>query len=71
MNTLFEDRPILMAALIFFAVWDTIWKLISLWRAAQNNHMGWFVVNGVLSTFGILPIIYLLTHKKKAQNLAQ
>ncbi len=45
------------------AVWELIWKGMALWRAGKNRHLVWFVVILVINTVGILPIIYLLTHK--------
>jgi hypothetical protein len=50
------------------AIWDGVWKLIALWRAARNKDLGWFICIGVINTIGILPIIYLLTHKKKVEG---
>ena len=46
-------------------LWDAVWKLIALWKAARNNHLGWFVCIAILNTVGILPIIYILMHKNK------
>jgi len=47
------------------ALWDIIWRGIALWKSARNNHMGWFVCLMIFSTIGILPIIYILTHRNK------
>lgn len=51
--------------LILIAAWDAIWKLIALWRSARNNQVGWFICIAIFNTAGILPIIYLLTHRAK------
>ena len=40
-------------------VWTVIWKGLALWRAAKNNHGGWFVLLLVVNTVGLLPITYL------------
>ena len=55
------------AAIIILALWEMVWKLIALWRSAQNNQLAWFVCIGIFNTIGILPIIYILTHKKKGE----
>lgn len=46
-------------------LWDVVWKLIALWRAARNDNLGWFIFIAILNTAGILPIVYLLTHPSK------
>lgn len=46
-------------------IWDFVWKLIAFWLAARRNHLVWYIVIAVTSTFGIIPIIYLLTHRSK------
>lgn len=46
-------------------IWDCVWKLIAFWKAAKNNHPIWYIVIAVTSTFGIIPIIYVLTHWSK------
>jgi hypothetical protein len=56
---------IVYAIIAILAVWDFVWKLIALWRAGRNNHLGWFICIAIFNTAGILPIIYLLLHKKK------
>jgi len=50
---------------ILLAIWDTVWKLVGLWKSARNNHLGWFICIAIFNTVGILPIIYILTHKKE------
>jgi len=46
-------------------VWSAVWKGIALWKAGRNNQLGWYVVMFILSTIGILEIIYLLAFQKK------
>lgn len=45
-------------------LWEAVWKLIAFWKSARNNNLVWFIVLAVTNTAGILPIIYLLTHRK-------
>jgi hypothetical protein len=49
---------------VLSAVRDRVWKLISVWRAAGNNHKGWFFCLAVNSP-GILPIPYLISVRNK------
>ncbi len=54
--------------LVILTVWDMIWKLIGLWKSARNNQFVWFICIAIINTVGILPIIYILTHKNKNHN---
>lgn len=58
----------LMPLLIILAVWDGVWKLIALWKAARNNELAWFICIALLNTVGILPIIYILISRNKAKQ---
>jgi hypothetical protein len=51
--------------LIPVIIWDVIWKLIAMWKAARNHHIVWFILLAVLNTVGILPIIYILIYRRK------
>ena len=50
--------------------WETVWKLIAFWKAARNNHLGWFICIALVNSVGILPIVYILMQKKidKVEN---
>jgi uncharacterized membrane protein len=54
----------LMPVLIIFIIWEVVWKLIALWKASRNNHLAWFICIALINTLGVLPIIYILKHKK-------
>lgn len=43
-------------------------KGFALWRAARNNHKGWFVVMLIVNLVGIPEIIYLLTTGKEEKT---
>jgi len=52
--------------LIILAIaWTLPWKGVALWKAAKNEHKGWFVALLVLNTFGILEILYIFVFSKK------
>lgn len=57
----------LIIILIILVIWEVVWKAIALWRAARNGQLAWFVGLVLVNSVGILPIIYLLTNKKKEE----
>lgn len=61
----------LVWVIIILCLWDAVWKLISMWKAARNNHLGWFVVLAILNTLGILPMIYCFLIDKKTLRKEQ
>jgi hypothetical protein len=65
MEKFIQDNPLIPILIIILALWDAVWKLISLWKSARGNQLAWFVCLGIFNTVGILPIIYLLFFKKK------
>ena len=60
--------PWLIPVLIILTVWETIWKLIAMWKAGRNNHLAWFICIAIINTIGILPIIYILIQRKKKNS---
>ena len=55
----------LMPIIIILIIWETVWKLIALWKAGRNNHLAWFICIALINTIGILPIVYILIHRDK------
>ena len=47
------------------AAWDAAWKMAGCWKAARNGHLAWFIGLALLNTVGILPVIYILTHRSE------
>ena len=60
--------PWLIAIIIILALFEAVMKLIAMWRAGRNNHLAWFICIAIINTAGILPVIYLLTHKKNSDQ---
>jgi len=56
--------PWLIPTIIVLSIWDAVWKLIAIWKAARNNHLAWFICIAIFNTIGILPIIYILMQRK-------
>jgi hypothetical protein len=46
--------------ILLLILWELIWKVIAMWKAARNNQLGWFICIAIFNTIGILPIIYIL-----------
>ncbi|MGB8359738.1 MAG: DUF5652 family protein [Bacteroidales bacterium] len=57
--------PWLIPVILVLVIWDTVWKLIAMWKAARNNHLAWYICIFIFNTIGILPIIYILLHKEE------
>jgi hypothetical protein len=58
----------LIPVIIVIAIWDSVWKLIAMWKAGRNNHLAWFICIFIINTLGILPIIYILLHRDKPED---
>jgi hypothetical protein len=56
--------PWFIPIIIILSIWDAVWKLIAIWKAARNNHLAWFICIAIFNTIGILPIIYILIQRK-------
>lgn len=56
----------LIILIVILALFDSVMKLIALWRAARNKHLVWFICLAIFNTIGILPIVYLVLYKQKA-----
>ena len=63
----YESWIAFMASPWFYLVliWSAVWKGVSLWKSARNRHLVWFIFLFIVNTVGILPIIYLIIHRKK------
>ncbi|MBI2065924.1 hypothetical protein HYT60_00215 [Candidatus Woesebacteria bacterium] len=53
------------ALIVVFIIWSLFWKGLSMWRAARNNQSFWYVALLIVSTGGILEIIYLAFFQKR------
>jgi hypothetical protein len=52
------------AFFVAIVVWSLFWKAYALWRAGRNNQKWWFIGIYLLSTLGIIEIIYLVFFQK-------
>jgi len=56
----------LIILIVILALFDSVMKLIALWRAARNNHLTWFIFLAIFNTIGILPMVYLVLNRQNA-----
>lgn len=63
-NQFLPLMPWFISVIIILAVWDSVWKFIAMWKAARASHLAWFICIAIFNTIGILPIIYILTHRE-------
>ncbi len=49
--------------------WSIFWKGIALWRSATNGQRNWFIVILIVSSLGIIEIVYLFRFAKKKLTL--
>jgi len=65
-HSFIHSAPVCFHILIgVLIIWEMIWKIIAMWKSARNNQLTWFICIAVLNTIGILPIVYLMMHRKK------
>jgi hypothetical protein len=67
-QTLSEILTPFVPIIIILIIWEAMWKLIAMWKAGRNNHLAWFICIALINTAGILPIVYILMHKKKPSD---
>ena len=58
----------LILLLVPIMIWELIWKGIGLWKSGRNNQIIWFIFILIVNSFGILPIIYILSFQKKKRK---
>ena len=64
MNTIMQVLNPNSPILYILIAWTLIWKGIALCHSARNKQKGWFIILLIVSTVGILEIIYLIFFKK-------
>jgi heme/copper-type cytochrome/quinol oxidase subunit 4 len=68
LSTIFGTFPTWAIVLIvLLAIFDGVLKLIAMWHAAGRKQLAWFICLAIFNTIGILPIVYLLTHRENKE----
>lgn len=62
-NSFFTNST-LITFLMIAILWEATWKIIAMWKAGRNNHLAWYICIALINTVGILPIVYILMHRK-------
>jgi len=62
LDSIFGNNPFLVFVIL---VWTIIWKGIALWRAAKLEQKNWFIIILVISSLGIIELVYLFGFAKK------
>lgn len=63
-NYLFWLFPLILPLVII----DTVLKTVSLWKAAKNNQLYWFIALALVNSAGLLPLLYILLFQKKKKD---
>ena len=63
-NELIRAIPTWVFAVLVF---DGIMKLIAMYAAAGRKQLVWYICLAIFNTVGLLPIAYLLIHRKKPE----
>ena len=63
----YGDFPAILFLLV--VAWSIFWKGIALWKAARNNQRYWFIAMLIVSSIGILEIVYIKFFQKKITQI--
>jgi hypothetical protein len=61
----FQHLQELLPLLLFLIIWEAVWKVIAMWKAARKNELAWFICIAFINTAGVLPIVYIIMNRKK------
>lgn len=59
----------ILVAIILLIIWSLVWKGIALWKSARNQQKIWFIIFLVVSTLGILEMVYIAFFQKNKNLL--
>ena len=62
-------RSILTWVIVLF-VFDVIMKLVAMYWAARRKQPVWYICLAIFNTLGLLPIVYLLIHRRKSRVIS-
>ncbi|MFH1769038.1 MAG: DUF5652 family protein [Parcubacteria group bacterium] len=64
LNQIQDALGISMTTMLIILAWTLIWKGLALWKSARDGNKLWFVLLLILSTLGILEILYIFVFSK-------
>lgn len=62
--------PWMIFVMIAIMLWDMVWKLLAMWKAARKGSVAWFVALLLFNTAGILPILYIYAFSEMKKQKA-
>ncbi|MDX9942960.1 MAG: DUF5652 family protein [Bacteroidales bacterium] len=66
-NELLRSIPTWVIVLFVF---DVIMKLVAMYWAARRKQPVWYICLAIFNTLGLLPIVYLLIHRRKSRVIS-
>ena len=51
------------ALIVVLFIWDSVWKLLAMWKDDQKKEVVWFILLAVFNTVGLFPIAYLIINR--------
>jgi ABC-type glycerol-3-phosphate transport system permease component len=63
-RTFFAKTIIFVSIICFLVILDLILKGFAMWRASKNNSKVWFWALLLITSFGVLPLLYLIFSKR-------
>lgn len=57
----------IILAILLMVLWTVPWTGVALWKAARRNDKWWFIVLLVVSTLGLLEILYIFVFSKEKE----
>lgn len=69
-NELFFGPAAKFPTILFILIlaWSIAWKGLALWRAARASQKYWFIAMLIVSSLGLLEIVYLAFFQKKTKK---
>lgn len=68
METSFNEFIRAIPTWVFFALFfEGVMKLTAMYFAAGRRQTVWYICLAIFNTVGLLPIVYLLIHRKKTE----
>lgn len=59
----------IMLFIVVAVVLDLVLKAFALWKAGRNNQSWWFIALLILSSMGLIPVLYLAFFQKDKNNV--
>lgn len=57
--------------LVVLMLVDLVLRGMALWKSARNGQNFWFIFLLIINSLGILPLIYILTHREETVKTAK